>query len=56
VSVFQEASRSLIRHLISQLDDIMTGRRVLPVLELYVFAPADIIHCISDFFKDCNFK
>ena len=50
-------SSFLIRHLISQLDDvIMTGHMGLAALELYVFAPDDIIHCISHSFKAYNFK
>lgn len=47
----------LIRHLISQPDDmIMTGNTGLPVPELYVFAPAGIIHFISHSFKDYIFQ
>ena len=56
MSVCQEA-HLIIRHLISQLDDMMmTGHTGLPALELYVFASADIIHCISHSFKDYNLK
>jgi hypothetical protein len=47
----------IVRHIIGHLDDmIMTGHMGLPALEFYVFAPADIIHCISPSFRDYNFK
>jgi hypothetical protein len=56
VSVCKEAY-FIIRHLISQLDDMMmTDHMGLPALELYVFASAYIIHCISHSFKDYNLK